>query len=304
MHQYRMRFDSRPSVFQANSASPPIDSKVRSATNISEVNDSKSIAKLKISSDLQSEKIGDSNISKALIQNSDSTSKFKPSLGSNSEKLYSFMNGPQIVFFPAVPRQLRDGFMDYKMSYFRKKEISKRRKDRSNIRKKSMQNSKFNTFNIFKYKIFPSFSSKSTKKPSLDDSKTSPINPSPVPYQLGPKNQFIHSKNSLTHDKLTINALKKSSISDHLITDSITGSSSINNNSDPEKTQKSFKSENENNSQKEYDSHQLLILQKRILDLAMPTNDDKTSMAQSDSFNLYTSTYSNSESEFTDYLSK
>ncbi|OMH82808.1 hypothetical protein AX774_g3692, partial [Zancudomyces culisetae] len=43
------------------------------------------------------------------------------------DESYKFLKDAQMVFFPAVPRHLRDGYMQFKVSYHKKRELSKKR---------------------------------------------------------------------------------------------------------------------------------------------------------------------------------
>ncbi|PVU93135.1 hypothetical protein BB561_003443 [Smittium simulii] len=100
LHQFRIRFDPNPTQLENSMVSnnqPP--------KNKQDINGTFSAPKL----------------------DSTKSSKNNNIITPNQKKLQSYITEPQLVFFPAVPRVLRDGFMQFKMSYFKRKENSKRR---------------------------------------------------------------------------------------------------------------------------------------------------------------------------------
>ncbi|OMJ09396.1 hypothetical protein AYI69_g10688 [Smittium culicis] len=376
MHQYRMRFDSRPVQPQPiptsdSKSRPSNNSNLNSSNSPKVLNSIKTTSNDKISTEMNlvNSKIDPSLLKERAIPQSSQKS---TTASSNPEKLHSFVNEPQIVFFPAVPRQLRDGYMDYKMSYFKRKELSRRRKERIILASKGKASSKQSSFSLFS-KIW--FSKSSTEQPSSDrkpflskskslyvdtvlqssdlnsdtssistlqpssysktDSSsiklkkinptlnhpesTSPLdlnkppfgNESQTSFNSSPNNNISHIKKG---SKLSANLSPSSSLSAPISrynsmqtpqhNSSLNRSQELNETfppelfsatSSPSPRRKISYSANSNSSN---NSEQLLAHQKKILDLAMSHNDESSHISNSESFNLYTSTYSNSESEY------
>ncbi|OMJ25269.1 hypothetical protein AYI70_g1009 [Smittium culicis] len=376
MHQYRMRFDSRPVHPQAI---PTSDSKSRPSnnSNLSSTISPKVLNNANPTSiDKTSTKINLVNSEKdpSLQKEKVTPQSSQKSTTSNTtpEKLHSFVNEPQIVFFPAVPRQLRDGYMDYKMSYFKRKELSRRRKERIILASKGKASSKQSSFSFLSKIWFSKTSTEqlpSNHKPFLSKSKSlyvdtvlqssdlnsdtssisglqsssysktdcslmrlkninpttnntesaSPLDANNSPFGSESQASFNSSQSSnialiKKSDNLCTNPSPSSSISapisrhNSMQTTQHTGSRNrsqeqhesfppelLSVTSSPSLRRKTSYSANYNSNN---NSEQLLALQKKILDLAMSHNDESSRISNSESFNLYTSTYSNSESEY------
>ncbi|KAJ2234883.1 hypothetical protein IWW45_003046 [Coemansia sp. RSA 485] len=57
------------------------------------------------------------------------------------EKTPAFLNESQLTFFPTVPRQLRDGYADFKTTYYRKRDAAKKRMQERMQREKRRKSS-------------------------------------------------------------------------------------------------------------------------------------------------------------------
>ncbi|KAJ1965250.1 hypothetical protein GGI12_000900 [Dipsacomyces acuminosporus] len=56
-------------------------------------------------------------------------------------KSTGFLADPQLAFFPTVPQQLRDGYLEFKATYYRKRDAAKRRLQERMRREKQRKNS-------------------------------------------------------------------------------------------------------------------------------------------------------------------
>ncbi|KAJ1867343.1 hypothetical protein LPJ57_005882 [Coemansia sp. RSA 486] len=57
------------------------------------------------------------------------------------EKTPAFLNESQLTFFPTVPRQLRDGYVEFKTTYYRKRDAAKKRMQERMQREKRRKSS-------------------------------------------------------------------------------------------------------------------------------------------------------------------
>ncbi|KAJ1885711.1 hypothetical protein LPJ66_009986, partial [Kickxella alabastrina] len=72
-----------------------------------------------------------------------------PTMPTPLSKMPTFLTESQLSFFPTVPRQLRDGYLEFKSTYYRKRDAAKRRLQersrREQQRKSSLSNASYKT---------------------------------------------------------------------------------------------------------------------------------------------------------------
>ncbi|KAJ1645850.1 hypothetical protein LPJ64_002605 [Coemansia asiatica] len=121
LHQFRMRFETSPlqaaNPFAAAATSVEADN---NNNNISNRNSSSTIG--------------------VPLETSDSVSKTENAPAAQG-KTPGYLAESQLAFFPTVPRQLRDGYMEFKNTYYRKRDAAKKRMQERMQREKRRKSS-------------------------------------------------------------------------------------------------------------------------------------------------------------------
>ncbi|KAJ2721971.1 hypothetical protein GGI07_003621 [Coemansia sp. Benny D115] len=116
LHQFRIRFEANP----LNVSSTPFIADVHADT------------------------AGAPTSSLAATASKDNLASVSSTTAPPPTKLPSFLSESQLSFFPTVPRQLRDGYLEFKTTYYRKRDAAKKQMQERMRREKQRRNSHSN----------------------------------------------------------------------------------------------------------------------------------------------------------------
>ncbi|PWA00497.1 hypothetical protein BB558_003459 [Smittium angustum] len=292
MHQFKMRFDPIPASVENNAAMSPEQSAnslqfaEKYSTSLTK-QDPENVDRKNVSNNI-------TNLGNVVEQGQ------LGKQGSINEKnsqntVYSFMKEAQIIFFPAIPRNLREGYHQFKLSYFKRKEMSKRRQ-LNRTSKKRRPSSSFKTEpgnNLVgrtpqNNKSIPNRLQNHNLSDNLNTNRT---NPGVDSISSGTKS-YTNNTETLEKRKQNVGGSKPNDLSNQQLSDNSA------NNDTAEKH--NTVSEAESIDSKDLTGNKLLLpanIKQRMFNLVMSPADQQSCNSQSDNFNFYTSAFSNSESD-------